>query len=190
MRLNLLPALLLCSLAASTGCGKGPRHISTADFAAGKSAFDDLEQLRISYPDTKINTWSPEFLSTVKSVSNKDLSGDLVNYHSALLKRDMVHIGLEVNTNSLLAYRRSGQQPPPYLQKARDFLVLHKDSVEGLVQVCKEDAERWFSETTGSTGTCASRLAVYQKEEAAAYPGPDQVLVTGPYDAGKVPSAP
>ena len=160
----LLPTLLSTCLVASTGCGKGPRHLSTADYDLGRTLLADLDKARDAYPSSGSSVWLQAFNDAEQKITNPDLKRDLENYDSALLYRQALHHRMESNTYSVSDLSSAKKIVPASLIREREFIVLHQKQLETLIPICHRDADRWFNETAASTGACASGLARYNEE--------------------------
>ena len=164
MRNLLIPTLLSICLITSSGCGRGPRHLSAGDYEAGSTLLANLDKARDAYPTSGGFVWLETFSDAEQKITNPDLKRDLENYESVLVNRQALHNRMESNTYSVSDLSSAKKAVPASLLREREFIVARQKQLEALIPICHQDVDRWFDQATGSTGACASKLAAYNEE--------------------------
>ncbi len=160
-------ATLVLSGVICVACGKGPKHLSEAQYNAGKTAMEMLDREASTTDAKEQEVWTQAASSQMEQIGSKNL-----DLYTALTDYS---VAIEIVTTARL--KQIGAQLELDLAEREQSLKKSKAAVEELknaqseevqgrvtVKLCRDEVDQWFTADAPATNTCHS---IIEKHSAA-----------------------
>jgi len=138
-------------------CGKGPKHLSEAQYNAGKTALEMLDREASSTDAKEQEVWDQAASSQMEQIGSKnlDLYTALMDYSVAIVKVRTARLkqrGAQLDLD--LAEREQSLKKSK--AAAEEFRSARGEEIQGQItlKLCRDDAEQWVTAEAPATNTC------------------------------------